>query len=72
MIKIDKGIPMPTGKKKPSEIAVTLQAMKVGDSFICIKTASYVYTEAKRLAIKIATRNIVEDEKRVMRVWRIK
>jgi hypothetical protein len=71
MIKIESGIPAPTGRKavhgKMAMLRIAMKAMKVGDSFIW-NNQQHPFEIADEMRIKITTRKISTGE---YRVWRI-
>lgn len=80
-IKIEKGVPLPVNKAFTKGRYVVLDLMEIGDSFRLPLTGRASMISAIRLyrkrdestAIKkFITRAVVEDDVKVLRVWRIK
>lgn len=72
--KIEKNVPIPepqhgAGRKGP--VRSSLEALGVGDSVVIprAKSPKYIYTLASTLEIKIATRQVNGEGRRI---WRIK
>jgi len=69
-LKISSDIPIPNSSG--TGIAATLRGLAVGDSFLLPDGLNRVaaYIAAKRVGIKVLTRNVVEDGVSGVRVWR--
>lgn len=63
---IEKGVPMPAPKQRRGEVGATLAKMVPGDSIV-LPQDSHVYDIAKKLGIRVVSREI-EDGR--FRVWR--
>lgn len=73
MIKIDKGIPLPTNRFKsgPTRKYPWLE-MQIGDSFVAPKRLVNTNANARYAPRRFLVRTIVEDGQKVFRVWRVK
>lgn len=71
-IKIDKGVPIPIGSSRGSEIGELVRKMKVGDSFLKPHRFSYsaVTMAVRRAGYKYRTKKDHKDPKNRVRVWR--
>lgn len=68
-IKIEKGVPMPSGAGRPKINILLLQAMKVGDSVLVTpRKAKSLYISARTAKVRVAARS----EEGMTRVWRVK
>lgn len=73
MVKIEKGIPLPTAQSK-----YPFATMEIGDSFaVEIKSdaapsrvSTYAHVAGKRLGMKFTVRTVTEGSKKMIRVWR--
>lgn len=64
-IKIEKGIPVPSGR---TLLVDALRSMSIGDSFVLSRKTN-VHSSARQIGIKVSFRRISETENRV---WRVK
>ena len=70
-VKVDKGVPLPkSGKGVPK---YPWDDLKVGDSFIIKKCSrvSIAYRNGLGNGKKFVSRTVVENGKKVIRVWRV-
>lgn len=73
-VKIEKGVPLPRRDGK-----YPFAKMEVGDSFAVEienentppRVSSYAHIGGKRLGMKFTVRSVVENGKKVIRVWRV-
>lgn len=72
-LKIDKGIPVPTGHCKSKGMTYVLRKMEVSDSmFVAGSTPNRVIGVAARLTPwKFLSRTVTENGVKGVRVWRI-
>ena len=79
-IVIQKNIPIPATHIGFSNAADTFKKMKVGDSFSapyvdraeCNRVFARYYQQAKKYGWTLTSRRLLEDGKKVIRIWRIK
>lgn len=69
-LKVDKGIPIPPANSKGR--VYPLDTMDVGDSFaVPLAKSTSVLSMASRLrAKKFASRRLIENDTKVLRIWR--
>lgn len=72
MVRIEKGVPLPTNKSK-----YPFAKMEIGDSFVVnettpSRTSTYAHYAGKRLGMKFTVRTVEEEGRKVIRVWRVK
>lgn len=72
---IQSDVPLPENPWRPSgSVFRALARMQVGESFAVPyrkRAASNLHTQAGRVFVRVATRTVVEDGERRVRVWRI-
>ncbi len=67
-IKIEHGIPAPTGRNY-GDVIEAIRSMKIGDSFLFPAIdRNTPYASARRLGIKIKMRRVDDDN---VRIWRV-
>lgn len=80
-ITIERNVPIPIAHGRPRRgphlaVQLAMEKMEIGESFVSLLDSKATLSIAKgvRLSMgrKFATRTVVEDDKSVVRVWRLK